>query len=213
MSFAKKDEKNKKDDKKQKEKEQVHQQFEGQDLNTVKRDYDTKLQESIIELQESLKAVKSGRASTDIFDDIEVTAYGEKHPFSDLCQTIVKGNNNMLVRVFDENVKDDVIKALTRSELDLNCTLEGKDIKVKLGTTKKETIDAAIKQIKSCGDDFKLALKDIRHEMMQTVKKLEKILPQEEIKVFQKDLEKLCTNKEADAKKHIDAKEKEIKAQ
>jgi len=42
-------------------------------------------------------------------------------------------------------VKDDVIKALNRSELDMNCTLEGKDIKVKLGTTKKETIDAALK--------------------------------------------------------------------
>jgi len=92
-----------------------------------------------------LKAVKSGRAATDIFDNIEVSVYGEKHPFSDLCQTIVKGSNNLLVRVFDENVKDDVLKALSRSELDINCTLEGKDIKVKLGTTKKETIDAALK--------------------------------------------------------------------
>jgi ribosome recycling factor len=63
-------------------------------------------------LEESLKKVKSGRASPTIFDHLEITAYGEKHPFTDMCQTIVKGSNNLLVRVFDENVKDDVIKAL-----------------------------------------------------------------------------------------------------
>jgi ribosome recycling factor len=63
-------------------------------------------------LEEELKNVKSGRASTDIFDDIEISAYGEKHPFKDLCQTIVKGNNNLLVKIFDEAVKDDILKAL-----------------------------------------------------------------------------------------------------
>lgn len=47
--------------------------------------------------------------------------------------------------------------------------------------------------------------------MNNVVKKLDKILPKDEIKILQKDLEKLCTNKEAEAKKHIDAKEKEIR--
>ena len=66
----------------------------------------------------------------------------------------------------------------------MQCTLEGKDIKVKLGTSKKEHIEAALKQIKSINDDFKLAVKDVRHEMQETTKKLGKILPQEEIKVL-----------------------------
>lgn len=48
--------------------------------------------------------------------------------------------------------------------------------------------------------------------MQETTKKLGKILPQEEIKVLQKDLEKIVVGKEAEAKKLIDAKEKEIKA-
>ena len=56
--------------------------------------------------------MRSGRASPNMFDHIEVVAYGEKHPFSDLCQVIVKGTNNLLVRVFDEAAKEDVIRAL-----------------------------------------------------------------------------------------------------
>ena len=54
--------------------------------------------------------------------------------------------------------------------------MEGKDIKVKLGTTKKEHIDAAIKKIKQINDDFKRDIKGVRHEMLDIQKKLEKIM-------------------------------------
>ncbi len=67
---------------------------------------------AIEELEEALKEVRSGRASPNMFDHLEVVAYGEKHPFADLCQVIVKGTNNLLVRVFDENAKEDVIRTL-----------------------------------------------------------------------------------------------------
>ena len=83
----------------------------------------------------------------------------------------------MLVKVFDETVKTDVIKALEKSEFDLSCTMEGKDIKVKLGTTKKEFIDAALKKVKTHHESFKRDLKEVKSEMMSKVKKLEKILP------------------------------------
>lgn len=61
-----------------------------------------------------------------------------------------------MVRIFDEACKDDVIRALTRSpDLDLNITVEGKDLNVKLGTSKKEHMEAALKQVKRAHDDFK----------------------------------------------------------
>jgi ribosome recycling factor len=58
----------------------------------------------------------------------------------------VKGTNLVLIRVFDDQAKDDVIKTLQRAQdLDMNVTVEGKDLKVKLGTSKKEHMDAALK--------------------------------------------------------------------
>ena len=210
--FAKKSEKDKKADKKQQEKEEVHAQFEGKDVEAVKDDFDTQLEETVGALDETLKQIRSGRASPNIFDHIEVIAYGEKHPFSDMCQVIVKGTNNLLVRVFDDTAKDDVIKALQRAQdLDLNVTVEGKDLKIKLGTSKKEHIDAALKQVKSAFDDFKREIKEVRHAMQDSVKKLDKILPQDDCKLLQKDLDKLVATREADAKKLVDAKEKEVK--
>jgi ribosome recycling factor len=78
----------------------------------VKKDFESQLKDLVSSLDEELKQIKSGRASPNMFDHLEITAYGEKHPFSDLCQVIVKGTNLLLVRVFDDNAKEDVIKAL-----------------------------------------------------------------------------------------------------
>ena len=60
----------------------------------------------------------------------------------------------MLVKVFDESVKDEVLKALQRSEFELNLQMEGKDIRVKLGASRKEHIDAGLKKIKELGHSF-----------------------------------------------------------
>lgn len=116
-----------------------------------------------------------------------------------------------MVKVFDETVKTDVIKALEKSEFDVGCTMEGKDIKVKLGTTKKEFIDAALKKIKILHESFKRDIKEVKTEMMTKIKKLEKILPQEEIKILEKDYNKHVQEIEEEVKKLIQNKEKEIK--
>lgn len=166
----------------------------------------------LAEAKAELDKVKSGRAAPDIFDHVEVSAYGQKQAFSQVGQVIVKGSQTLLVKVFDEAVREEVVKALTRSEFDLTCTVEGKDVKVKLGASKKEVVEAALKLLKAVGEEFKARSQEVRHEMKQTLKKLEKIMPQDEVKVITRDFDKISAAKEAEAKKLIDAKEKEIKS-
>ena len=101
------------------EKEQIKEEFADVDTDDIKNNFSITLDEILELLEDELKTIKSGRASNDIFDDLEVKAYGEFHPFGDLCQTIVRGNQLLTVKVFDESVKDEVIKALTRAELDI----------------------------------------------------------------------------------------------
>lgn len=182
-------------------------------MDTIKSEFEAQLDGLIEELEEQLNNIKSGRASPDIFDNIEVTAYNnEKHKFSDLCQVIVKGKSNLIVKVYDEGVKEEVIKALQRSQdFDLNVTVADKDIMIKLGTSKKEFLDAALRKVKTSSDEFKQRLKDVRHAYQNDIRKLEKILPKDDVTLFQKDLEKLQTTKENEVKKLIEKKEKEVK--
>ena len=163
-------------------------------------------------LEEDLKSIKSGRASNDIFDDLEVKAYGEFHPFGDLCQTIVRGNQLLTVKVFDESVKDEVIKSLTRAELDIEVQMEGKDIKVKMGLGKKEHQAQALKKIKDLGEEYKRNVRQARQEMQDTLKKLQKILPKDMLKIFEDSLEKMVKQCEKDVEESLKVKTKEIQS-
>ena len=88
-------------------------------MSDVKKDYAEKLMGCMELLDEELSSIKSGRATTKIFDDLEVKAYGDMALFCDVAQTVVQGSSNLLVKIFDETVKDEVIKALNRSDFDL----------------------------------------------------------------------------------------------
>ena len=91
-----------------------------------------------------------------MFNQLEVNAYGEKLSMGEVCQTIVQGTNSLLIKVFDDSVKEEVLKSLQRSEYDLSVSTEGKDIKVKLGTTKKEHIEAGLKHLKKLEEESKI---------------------------------------------------------
>ena len=116
-------------------------------------------------MEEEFKKIKSSRASQDIFDDLEVKAYGEMQSFQDVAKTLVKGEQLLIVKVFDESVKDEVVKTLTRSEMDIEVQMEGKDIRIKMGQGKAEHVANALKTIKNLVDDCKKDLRMQRNKM------------------------------------------------
>ena len=75
----------------------------------------------------------------------------------------MKGNNLLVVKVFDEGCKEEVIKSLQRSEFDVEVGLSEKDIRVKLGKTKKEQIDEALKSMNKAYLTFKNDLSQVRN--------------------------------------------------
>ena len=168
------------------------------------------LEECLESLDDELKAIKSGRASNDIFDELEVKAYGEMQRFGDLCQTIVRGQQLLTVKVFDESVKDEVLKSLTRADMDIEVQMEGKDIRVKMGLGKKEHQQKALKQIKTLGDDCKINIRQVRHDLQDTLKKLQKILPKDLMKQFDDQLEKEMKATEKKCEEALKSKVKEI---
>ena len=74
--------------------------------------------------------------------------------------------------MYDESVRDEVLKALTRSELDIEVQMEGKDIRVKMGLGKKEHEEAAKHSIKEFGEEAKRAIRNVRQSQQGILKKL-----------------------------------------
>ena len=88
----------------------------------------------------------------------------------------------MIIKVFDESVKDEVLKALQRSDFELSVQIDGKDIRVKLGTSRKEHAEAGLKKVKEYFELYKKAARDARHNILSVMKKLSKVLPEDEVK-------------------------------
>lgn len=111
-----------------------------------------------------------------MFDDVDVKAYGESHKLKDLATTSIQGSNTLLLKVFDESIRDELLKSLSRVDMDMSVSLEGKDVKVKLGTSRKELIAAGLKKVKATSDEFKKNLREARHRALEVVKKISKIV-------------------------------------
>ena len=87
-----------------------------------------------------------------------------------------------MIKVFDESVKDEVLKALQRSDFELSLQMEGKDIRVKLGTSRKEHAEAGLKKVKEYSENFKKEAREARHKILQVIKKVSKVLPEDDVK-------------------------------
>ena len=68
----------------------------------------------------------------------------------------------MSVKVFDDSIKDEVIKTLTRSDMDIEISMEGKDIRVKMGLGKKEHQAQSLKKMKELSDSAKKEIRNAR---------------------------------------------------
>ena len=112
--------------------------------------------------------------------------------------------------MFDDSVKEEVLKSLNRADMDIEVQMEGKDIKVKMGLGKKEHQEKALKQIKEYGDQAKIALRSARHDLKPTLDKLAKIGGKDELKRFEETLDKVHKKSELELDNMLKSKTKEI---
>ena len=94
--------------------------------------------------------------------------------------------------------------------MELSVSVEGKDVKVKLGTSRKEHVAAGLKKVKSSNDEFKKNLQEARHKVLEVIKKLSKIVDQETVTQLEADVKAKIKKAEDLAKKTTEAKEKDL---
>ena len=106
-------------------KDEIREEFADVDTDDIKAEFEGELDFVVEDLEESFKAIKSGRASNDIFDELDVHVYGDTCRFGDLCQTIVRGEQLLTVKLFDPNIKDEILSALSQCDFDIEVFMQG----------------------------------------------------------------------------------------
>jgi ribosome recycling factor len=190
-----------------KQKEQVYNEFEGKDVDDVAKEEAGKLQTHFDTLKSQLAAIKSGKASSSMLDNIQVNAYGDKFPLKELAQIIIRGENSIAVQLYDTALVDVTAKAISTSSEDLQCSIETKVINVKLSTSKKDMTEKITVEANKFLNLFKSKLLDQRREGLESLDKMKLIVTQESYKAakdtFEKAIEKFKKSGDEEVTKKI----------
>lgn len=112
-----------------------------------------------------------------------------KYPLSELGQTMMRGESNILVSVYDESLKETVMKAIMVYDADLDVRVEGKFISIKMGITKQENRNKIAEEAKKWFTSFKSYMMDLHRDAGKLLKNLELIVDNDEVKSYKDQME------------------------
>ncbi len=178
----------------------------------VELDAEERYGKCIESLKKNLQTIRTGRANPSILDLVQVSYYGADTPLNQLASISVPNSQQLTIDPFDKSVTADVEKAIIESGLGLTPNSDGTTIRINIPQITEERRKELLKQCKALGEDAKVAVRNVRRDCVDTVKKLEKKgdIGEDECKGSQDEIQKLTDKfvKEIDAT--VSSKEKEV---
>ena len=171
-----------------------------------------KMDKTIVVLQNNMQAIRAGRANPKLLDRITVDYYGTPTPLNQIGNVTVPEARMMVIKPWEKNMLKAIERAIQTSDLGLNPNNDGEVIRLIFPELNAERRKDLTKQVKKGAEDAKVAVRSIRRDAIEQVKKLKKdsLITEDDQRKAEEDAQKL-TDK---AIKEIDnvaaAKEKEI---
>ena len=171
-----------------------------------------RMKKSLASLKEGFATLRTGRASAALFDRIRVDAYGEKSPLNQVANISIPEARLIVIQPWDKGLIGEIEKAIRTSELSLNPSNDGKLIRVSIPPLTEERRKELAKQAKNQAEQSRVAIRNIRRDGNDELKKLlkdSKITEDEEGKTVD-ELQKLTDNYIGKVNQALEEKEKEI---
>ncbi|MGS0740323.1 ribosome recycling factor [Glaciimonas sp. GG7] len=178
----------------------------------VKKNTDLRMQKSLETLRADLAKVRTGRAHTGILDHVQVEYYGSPAALSQVANVTLIDARTIGVQPFDKKMIAAVEKAIREADLGLNPSTQGEIIRVPTPPLTEERRKEMVKLVKSEAEDAKIAIRNIRRDANEGLKKLvkDKECSDDDERRAQDDIQKLTDKAVSDIDKQVVDKEKEI---
>ncbi len=173
------------------------------DLNT-----EVKMQKAIEVLDSKLVAIRAGRANPAMLNGLMVEYYGNMTPINSIANITVPEAKQLFIKPFDRSALKNIEKAINESNLGIAPSNNGEMIILTVPELTEDRRREYVKMAKSLGEEAKIALRNIRQEDNDKIKKEE--LPEDEEKLYLEDVQELINkyNKIVDEK--VKEKEEEL---
>ena len=159
-----------------------------------------------------MSAIRTGRASAAIFDRVRVSAYGAKSPLNQVATISIPEARTIVIQPFDKSLITEIEKGIGLADLGLNPSNDGKVIRISIPPLTADRRKELVKQIKGIAENSRTAIRNIRRDGNEELKKQQKAgeLTEDALKTAENDMQKETDKFIAEINKIYDAKEKEI---
>ena len=178
------------------------------------KEFSKKMDKTLEHLGEDFGAVRAGRANPQVLDRITVEYYGSETPLNGVATISSPDARTLVISPWDNKLLKDIQKAIQTSDLGINPQNDGRVIRLVFPQLTEERRKELIKQVKKYAEDAKVALRNIRRDGMDYVKKLKKNseITEDDQKKAEKDLQDLLDKYIKNVDTALAAKEKELMA-
>ena len=176
------------------------------------KEYSSKMEKSIHSLKKDLSTLRTGRANTNMLDTIKADVYGQLMPLDQLATISVPEARLISIQIWDKANIAVIESAIQKSELGINPQIDGQIIRLRIPDLTEERRKDLIKVLKNMGEKSKIAIRNIRREANEELKKKlkEKVISEDDNKNFEKNIQKLTDTNIENIEKILSEKEKEI---
>lgn len=152
-----------------------------------------RMEKTIESVVASFNTVRTGRATPALLDRIMVSYYGAETPLNQLASVSTSGTSTLVIDSYDKSAIQDIERAILESDLGLTPNNDGSVIRLTIPPLTQERRVALVKQVKGMAEDGRVAIRNIRRDAVESLKKMEKNkeLGKDESKSLQDDIQKL----------------------
>ena len=170
------------------------------------------MDKSIQSLKKDISTLRTGRANVNMLDTIKVDVYGQQMPIDQLATINVPEARLISVQVWDKANTNLIESAIQKSDLGINPQIDGQTLRLRIPDLTEERRKEFIKIAKNMGEKGKVAIRNIRREANEDLKKKlkDKIISEDENKNFEKIIQKLTDKNIEYIDRILQDKEKEI---
>ena len=183
-------------------------------LDTIKTNLEDKMDHSITSFKNNLTKIRTGRANPALLDTVHVDYYGSMLPLSQVANLSLLDARTVGIQPWEKGMGAKIEKAIRESDLGLNPSSMGDLIRVPMPLMTEERRRELTKLVRSEGEGAKIAIRNIRRDANDAVKKLvkDKLASEDDQKRSEADIQKITDRHIADVDHLVSAKEQDIMA-
>ena len=174
--------------------------------------YEEKMTKTVENLEGEYATIRAGRANPNILNKIKVEYYGVPTPMQQLANITVPEARTLMIAPWEPSLVKAIEKAILNSDLGLTPNNDGKNIILNFPELTEERRKEIVKDIKKKGENAKVAIRNVRRDANDAIKKMEKAgdISEDELKTNEDKIQKMTDKYVAQVDQEIETKTKEI---